>query len=248
MIKLALVGYGKMGKMIELALSGAERSLLNPDEFELIGKYDVINPPRGHLKEKPDVAIEFSTPGTVIDNIDFLASKGINIVCGTTGWYDNIDKVKKIVKKNNIGFIYASNFAVGVNIFFEVVKHAAELINKYPQYNIEVEEIHHTQKLDKPSGTALRIAEYLLGKINRKNSITNDKDDLMNTELNIISKRIENIVGIHKVIFESGADTITLEHNAKSRRGFAEGALLAAKFIHNKKGFYKFEDIFNNLI
>lgn len=240
MIKLALVGYGKMGKMIE--------SLLTPGEFELIGKYDVINPPRQHLKEKPDVAIEFSAPDAVIDNIDFLASKGVNIVCGTTGWYDNSEEVKKIVKKNNIGFIYASNFAVGVNIFFEVVQYAAELINKYPQYNVEVEEIHHTQKLDKPSGTALRIAEYLLQKINRKKSITNDKNDSMTTELNIISKRIENIVGIHKVMFESGADTITLQHDAKSRQGFAEGALLAARFIHNKKGFYKFEDIFNNLI
>ncbi len=240
MIKLALVGYGKMGKMIE--------SLINLGEFELVGSYDVINPPREHLTGKADVAIEFSTPASVIDNIEFLSSKGINIVCGTTGWYDKAETIKEIIEKNKTGFIYASNFSIGVNIFFNIVKHAAALINKYEQYNTLIEETHHTQKLDKPSGTALRIAEYLVEKIKDKHSIVNDKTDLMKNELNIISKRIENAVGNHRVIFESSADTITLEHNAKSRIGFAEGALLAAKFIHNKKGFYKFEDIFENLI
>jgi 4-hydroxy-tetrahydrodipicolinate reductase len=228
-----------MGKMTE--------SLINPGEFEIIGKYDIINPVNEHLRGKPDVAIEFSTPSTVIENIEFLAKKGINVVCGTTGWYDKIDEVKKIIKKNNTGFVYASNFSVGVNIFFQIAKYAAEIINKYGQYNISVEETHHTQKLDKPSGTALRIAEYLTEKIKRKKTITNDRTDLLESELNIISKRIENVVGNHKIFFSSQSDTITLEHNANSRRGFAEGALLAAKFIHNKKGFYKFDDIFNNL-
>ncbi len=239
MISLALVGYGKMGKMIE--------SLINPAEFTLAGKYDIDNPANEHLTGNVDVAIEFSTPATVIENIEFLSSKGINIVCGTTGWYDKAADVKRIIEKNNTGFIYASNFSVGVNIFFQIVKQAAELIDKYEQYGVNVEETHHTQKLDKPSGTAIRISEYLLEKISRKSTITNDKPDLNTDELNIISKRIENEVGRHKVIFESQSDTITLEHDAKSRRGFAEGALLAAKFIHNKKGFYKFEDIFNNL-
>lgn len=239
MISLALVGYGKMGKMIE--------SLINPAEFNLTAKYDIDNPVRDHLKNKIEVAIEFSTPASVIENIEFLSSKGINIVCGTTGWYDSAEEVKKIIEKNKTGFIYASNFSVGVNIFFQVVKKAAELIDKYKQYGIDVEETHHTQKLDKPSGTAIRISEYLLEKIERKSKITNDKADLSPAELNIISKRIENEVGRHKVIFDSESDTIALEHNAKSRRGFAEGALLAAKFIHNKKGFYKFEDIFTNL-
>ena len=228
-----------MGKMIE--------SLINPAEFTLAGKYDIDNPAKEHLNGNVEVAIEFSTPQTVIENIEFLSSKGINIVCGTTGWYDKASEVKKIIEKNNTGFIYASNFSVGVNIFFQIVKQAAELIDKYEQYDINVEEIHHTQKLDKPSGTAIRISEYLLEKIRRKSAITNDKPNLNANDLNIISKRIENEVGRHKVVFDSESDTITLEHNAKSRRGFAEGALLAAKFIHNKKGFYKFEDIFNNL-
>lgn len=240
MIKLALVGYGKMGKMIE--------SLINPNDFELAGKYDVINPPQTHLKDKADVAIEFTTPATVIENIEFLSSKGINIVCGTTGWYNKADEVRSIIEKNNTGFVYASNFSVGVNIFFQITKYASALVEKFKQYDVSVEETHHTQKLDKPSGTAIRISEYILENFKMKNKITNDKTGLSENELNIISKRIENVVGNHKVIFESDADSIILEHNAKSRRGFAEGALLAAKFIHNKKGFYKFEDIFNNLI
>jgi 4-hydroxy-tetrahydrodipicolinate reductase len=240
MINLALVGYGKMGKMIE--------SLVNPDEFNLAGKYDVTNPVKEHLAGKPDVAIEFTTPATVIDNIEFLSSKGINIVCGTTGWYDKAGQVKKIIEKNGTGFIYASNFSVGVNLFFQIAKYSAAMIDKYKQYNVTVEETHHTQKLDKPSGTGIRIAEYLIENNTGKEKIVSDSANPAANELNIVSKRIENVVGNHRIIYDSPADTITLEHNAKSRLGFAEGALIAAKYIHNKKGFFKFEDIFTNLI
>lgn len=239
MINLALVGYGKMGKMIE--------SLINPNDFNLVGKFDVINPAAEHLKERTDVAIEFSTPQAVLGNIEFLSSKGINIVCGTTGWYDRADEVKKIIEKNGTGFIYASNFSVGVNIYFQVIKKAAELFDKFPQYEVRIEETHHTQKLDKPSGTAIRIADYLAEGIERKKQFSSDKPKPLSEEINIISKRIENVVGNHKTILDSPADTIIIEHNATSRTGFAEGALLAAKFINGKKGFFKFEDIFLNL-
>src|SRR5205085_4843470 len=149
------------------------------------------------------------------------------IVCGTTGWYDKTDKVKQIVSDYDIGFIYASNFSVGVNIFFEAAAYTAKLVNKFEQYDISIEETHHTQKLDKPSGTAIRIAEYLLENLDRKVQIVNDEPSPRNKDINIVSKRIENVVGNHKVIIDSIADTIILEHNAKSRRGFAEGALLA---------------------
>ncbi len=240
MIKLALVGYGKMGRMIE--------SLLKPGEFELVGTFDISNPPRTHLENIPDVAIEFTNPASVLDNIEFLASKGINIVCGTTGWYDKIDAVKEIVFKYKTGFVYASNFSVGVNLYFQIVKEAAVLLNKFNQYDAGIEETHHTQKLDKPSGTAIRIADYVLGSLGKKKSITNDNPNPSESELNIISKRITNVVGNHKLVFESDSDSIIIEHNAKSRRGFAEGAILAAKFINGKRGFFKFEDIFNNLI
>ena len=239
MINLALIGYGKMGKMIE--------SVIDPVEFKIVGIYDILNPPIEHLKDKPDVVIEFTEPRSVMDNIRFLADKKINIVCGTTGWYDKIDEVKKIIESNGIGMVYASNFSLGVNLFFQIVKYAANLIDKYPQYEITVGETHHTQKLDKPSGTAIRIAEYLIKEIARKDKHISDSVKSLSNEINILSHRRENVVGNHKVLFDSESDTIILEHNAKSRRGFAEGALLAARFIHNKKGFYKFEDVFNKI-
>ncbi|MCC7158306.1 MAG: 4-hydroxy-tetrahydrodipicolinate reductase [Ignavibacteria bacterium] len=239
MMNLALVGYGKMGKMIE--------SLLDPKEFKLTGTFDVTNPPKTHLSEVTDVAIEFTNPANVIGNIEFLASKGINIVCGTTGWYDKINVVKDIVSKYNTGFVFASNFSVGVNIYFKIIKEASKLFNNFGHYSVSIEETHHTQKLDKPSGTAISIAKYVIESLNRKEKYTNDSSDPSDNELNIVSKRIENIVGNHKLVFESQSDSIIIEHNAKSRRGFAEGALIAAKFINCKKGFFKFEDIFNNL-
>jgi len=240
MINIALVGYGKMGKMIE--------EIAPKEEFNISGKYDVINPVKEHLKNNTDVAIEFSTPASVIENIEFLSSKGIDVVCGTTGWYNKSDVVKDIIKKNGTGFIYASNFSVGVNIFFQMVKNAGKLINKYPQYEILIKETHHTRKLDKPSGTGIRTAEYLLEGISRKDSFTSDSAEPAFNEINIISERITDVVGKHEVEFESDADTISLIHNAKSRRGFAEGALLAAKYIKGKKGFFKFEDVFSELI
>lgn len=239
MINLALVGYGKMGKMIE--------SIAPSNEFNICGVYDVINPVTGHLKGNTDVAIEFSTPASVIENIEFLSKNGIDIVCGTTGWYNKAELVKEIIHKNGTGFIYASNFSVGVNIFFQIVKKTAVILNKYKQYNLEITETHHTQKLDKPSGTAIRTAEYLLEEIKRKEKFVNDAVLPAENELNIISKRIENVVGRHEVTFSSEADEISLVHNAKSRLGFAEGALLAAKFIKGKKGFYKFEDVFSEI-
>ena len=240
MISLAIVGFGKMGKEIE--------SVMDKNVFTLAGKYDIDNEIKSSLNTPVDVAIEFTSPKSVIDNIEFLASKKINIVCGTTGWYDNAQQVKEIIAKYDTGFIYASNFSIGVNIFFSIVKNAGNIINKFAHYEISAEETHHTQKLDKPSGTAIRTAEYLIEEINRKKKISSDKSEPLSEELNIISHREGSVVGNHKVIFNSQADTITIEHNAKSRRGFAEGALAAAKFIHGKKGFYRFEDIFNNLI
>ena len=130
MINLALICYGKMGKMIE--------SVTDPKEYQIVGIYDIANPPIEYLKDKPDVVIEFTEPRSVIDNIRFLAEKKINIVCGTTGWYDKIDDVKKIIEKKQVGFIYASNFSVGVNLFFQIVAYAAKLIEKYPQYDIGI--------------------------------------------------------------------------------------------------------------
>jgi 4-hydroxy-tetrahydrodipicolinate reductase len=241
-IKLAIVGYGKMGKEIE--------ALLDKDNFELLGKYDIDNKIQDNLKDTPDVALEFSTPSSLIENVKFLSGKNINIVCGTTGWYENLNTVKNIIEKNGTGFIYASNFSLGVNIFYEILKKAAGIINSFDVYDAAVNETHHNQKLDRPSGTALKLAELLAAGIERKKKIykpeMNQKPEP--SDLEVSSIRVGNIFGNHKVIFDSPADTIVLEHNAKSRRGFAEGALLAAKYIYKRKGFYKFEDIFKELI
>lgn len=241
MIKLAIVGYGKMGKEIE--------SILNSQELKLIGKYDINNTIQNHMKEIPDVAIEFSTPISMIPNLEFLSAKKVNIVCGTTGWYDKMDDVKKIVDREGIGFIYSSNFSLGVNIFFQLLKEAGKIINRFESYDIAVEETHHNQKLDKPSGTALKIADILINNVRRKNKISgSDRNEKITPNLlNVSSTRVGSVVGKHKVIIDSPSDTITLNHSAKSRRGFAEGALLAARFIHGKQGFYNFEDIFNNI-
>lgn len=240
MIKLAIVGYGKMGKEIE--------SIIDSSQFELVGKYDIDNRVQDNMKIRPDVALEFSTPSSLIPNIEFLASNKINIVCGTTGWYDKLKDVKNLVDKNGIGFIYASNFSLGVNIFYQIIKNAAGVINKFETYDAAVNETHHNQKLDRPSGTALNIANLLLEKLGRKKKLYKGDDKFTTSHLDVSSVRVGNVFGNHKVIFDSPADTILLEHNAKSRRGFAEGALLAAKYIHNKKGFYKFEEIFKELI
>ena len=239
MIKLSIVGYGKMGKEIE--------SVLDSNTFELTGKYDIDNKIQDKLKTVPDVAIEFSTPATVIGNIEFLASKGINVVCGTTGWYDKIDSVKEIINKYNTGFVYARNFSLGVNIFYKIIEYAAELIDKYNIYDAAIHETHHNRKLDRPSGTALKLADILLDKISKKKDLQKPQEKPKPDSIDISSSRVGNVFGNHKVIFDSIADTITIEHNAKTRRGFAEGALLAAKFIFNKKGFFEFEEIFSNL-
>ncbi len=242
MIKLVIVGYGKMGKEIE--------SVLDTKKFTLTGRYDIENPVQTHLTGKPDVAIEFTTPAAAVDNIKFLASKGINVVCGTTGWYNRMDEVKEAVTKNNTGLIFATNFSVGVNIFFQLVKGASQWLNSFEQYDVSIHEIHHNQKLDRPSGTSIKLAEILLAGITRKTGVNvNGQSERPRKELiELTSSRLGNIFGNHLVTIDSPSDTIKFEHSAKSRRGFAEGALLAAKFIHQLKGIFKFEEIFTNLI
>ena len=241
MIKIAIVGYGKMGKEIE--------SIVDSKELKVVGKYDIDNTIQNHMKEVPDVAIEFSTPISMMQNLEFLAKKKVNIVCGTTGWYDDMYKVKNIVEKEGIGFIYSSNFSLGVNIFFQLAKEAAKILNRFENYDVAIEEIHHNQKLDKPSGTALNLAQILIDTIHRKRTISppDYKGKINPGDLNVTSIRLGSVVGNHKIIADSSADTITIEHSAKSRRGFAEGALLAAKYINGRHGFYHFEDIFVNL-
>lgn len=172
-----------------------------------------------------DVAIDFTSKDVLLKNVEAVAKLGVNMVVGTTGWQEDLEKVKKIVEKNNIGFIYSPNFSVGVNIFFKMMDFAAKMFEKFPEYEAYGQEVHHKAKLDSPSGTALKIASKVKG-------------------LNFSSVRAGRNPGFHEVVFDSAADSITLSHQAHSRVGFAKGALVAAEFIKNKKGVYLFEDLF----
>ena len=226
-----------MGKAIEEIVSAVE----NLDIVLIIDKDNVNELTKENL-QKADVAIEFTTPKTAVQNIHTCVDAGIPVVVGTTGWYDNLEAVTEYVLANNGSIVHATNFSIGVNIFFEINKILAEIMRDQPQYDVAIVETHHTQKLDAPSGTAITLAERILSKLKTKNSWVNNKTSIKE-ELEIISHRIENVPGTHEVIYSSEADEIKLIHTARSRKGFAEGALLAAKWIQDKKGIFTMKDV-----
>ena len=246
-MKIALLGYGKMGKIIEKIATDRKH------EIVLTIDHDNLHDLTAENLQKADVAIEFSTPGTVLSNIKHCLNAGVPIVVGTTGWYDEIPALKQECQEGNKTIIYASNFSVGVNIFFHVNRVLAKLMNNYPYYDVQVEEIHHVQKLDSPSGTAITIAEGILENLDTKqkwvNVLTdsngNADDNIKAEELLIESHRIDSVPGTHTVIYDSEVDTIEFKHTAHNRNGFALGAVLAAEWIKDKKGFYSVEDMFD---
>ncbi len=247
-MKIALLGYGKMGKMIEqIALERKHEIVLKISQENL---YDLT---LANL-QKADVAIEFSTPHTVLNNIALCFEAGIPIVVGATGWYEKLADVKESCFTHNASLIYASNFSVGVNIFFYINKMLAKVMNRFPDYEVQVEEIHHTQKLDAPSGTAITIAESIIENIPVKEAWINvlsgqisDDSPVVITpnQLLIESHRIENVPGTHTVVYDSEVDTIEFKHTAHNRSGFALGAVLAAEWIKDRKGFFTAADLFN---
>jgi len=237
-MKIVLLGYGKMGKEIEkIALSRKHEIVLKVDE----------NNHHSVTKEKlaaADVAIEFSTPHTVEQNICKCFDAGLPIVVGTTGWYNNFDKIKEDCKKKDSTLFHATNFSIGVNLFFKVNKYLAELMNNYPDYDVSMEEIHHIHKLDKPSGTAITLANQVIGRLNRKTNWSIDpaaKED--DSTLFIEDKREGEVPGTHIIKYTSPIDDIEIMHKAHNRKGFALGAVMAAEFVHNKKGIYTMEDL-----
>ncbi len=235
-MKIALLGYGKMGKEIEkIAISRGH---------EIVLKINVDNAREltiDNLK-KADAAIEFSTPETAYSNIQKCFEANVPVVVGTTGWLHKMEEVKNSATRDGKGFFYASNFSIGVNVFFEINKKLAQLMAPYKEYSIEMEEIHHTQKLDAPSGTAITLAEGIIDNNSRKNKWVNDKTSADN-ELEIISKRIENIPGTHTVVYNSPIDEIYIRHKAHNRQGFALGAVVAAEFMKGKSGYYGMNDL-----
>lgn len=244
-MKIALLGYGKMGQIIEQhALDRGHEVVLKIDENNVDQK-TVEN------LQKADVAIDFSTPHSVLSNIRICFQAGLPIVVGTTGWYDKIDEIKLECEASNNSLLYASNFSVGVNVFFFVNEVLAKVMNRYPQYDVLVEEIHHTQKLDSPSGTAITISEGILDGLDRKtewvNELVGNGEEVIPkpSQLLIESHRIEEVPGTHTVIYSSEVDDIEFKHKAHGRAGFALGAVLAAEWIQGKKGFYSVKDMFD---
>ena len=239
-MKIVLLGYGKMGKEIEkIALSRKHEIILKVDE----------NNHSSITKEQlaaGDVAIEFSTPHTVEENIYKCFNAGLPIVVGTTGWYDNFDKITADCKKGNHALFHATNFSVGVNLFFKVNKYLAELMNNYPDYNVSMEEIHHIHKLDKPSGTAITLATQVIEKIDRKNKWAVGSDLRQNDNgdtLYIKDIREGEVPGTHILKYSSDIDDIEIMHKAHNRKGFALGAVMAAEFLNKKKGIYTMSDL-----
>lgn len=244
-MKIAILGYGKMGRIIEqFAIERGHEVVLkvNVDNLEDLSIPNL---------EKADVAIDFSTPDSALSNIEICFAAHLPIVVGTTGWYGHLQEVKNKCEESNNTLLYASNFSIGVNVFFFVNKVLAKIMNRCPQYEVQVEEIHHTEKLDSPSGTAMTIAEGIISELDRKNEWTNELigsgEELIPKpdQLLIESHRIEDVPGTHTVIYSSEVDDIEFKHKAHSRAGFALGAVMAAEWLENKNGFFNITDMFD---
>jgi 4-hydroxy-tetrahydrodipicolinate reductase len=230
-IGLAIVGYGKMGRLIE--------QLAPEYGFDVRAKFDARNNPRGQALSLEalrgvDAAVEFSSPDAAPENIRRLATLGINSIVGTTGWFDHLPSVREAVAKSGTGLVWAPNFSVGVNLFFEAVAHTAALFAKHADYEAWGWEIHHSAKKDAPSGTLKKLTEEMQARG-------------FNRTVSLSSNRAGAHPGTHEIGFDSAADTITLRHTARSREGFARGALRAARWIVGKKGFFEFKEILGDL-
>ena len=235
-MNIALIGYGKMGKAIEeIAFERGHTIVLkiNDENLEDFTKENVA---------KADVAIEFTSPHSAFDNIKKILGYSVPAVCGSTGWTERINEINNYCQQQNGSFLYASNFSVGVNIFFELNKRLAALMAPHAEYNISMEEIHHTQKKDAPSGTAITLAEQVLEQIPRKTKWVNEESS-DTSELSIISKREDPAPGTHSIKYFSSIDDIEIIHTAHNRKGFALGAVLAAEFIKDKKGIFSMKEV-----
>lgn len=235
-MNIAILGYGKMGREIE------KISLERNHKIPLIIDIDNQSELTTENLSSIDVAIDFSIPESAWSNIMCCFDANTPIVSGTTGWLDKFDKLISICKEKGQTFFHASNFSLGVNIFFQLNKKLAGLMNSYSDYDISIEEIHHTQKLDAPSGTAIKLADDIISVLDRKNKWElNKASEIDSIEITAIRK--ENITGIHTITYDSPMDFIEIKHSAKSRKGFALGAILAAEFIKDKKGYFTMNDL-----
>lgn len=231
-MKIALLGYGKMGKVIErIALERGHEIVLKKDEFNT---YDGLS--------TADVAIDFSVPTAAVDNISNCFHANVPVVSGTTGWLEHFDEMTALCNEKQGGFISSSNFSLGVNIFFELNEYLAKIMSQFDSYKVSMEEIHHTQKLDAPSGTAISLAK---GVIENSNYANWTLEDAKQGEIHIEAKRIGDVPGTHTVTYDSIVDSIELKHTAHNREGFALGAVIAAEWLAGKTGIYSMKDVLN---
>lgn len=235
-MNIAIIGYGKMGREIEKICRERGHNIVCTIDVNEEAKFE------SDEFKSADVAIEFSSPESALNNYKRAFAANVPIVSGTTGWLDDIKVVRKACEEDGQTFFYASNFSLGVNILFAVNKYLANIMNDFPQYEVHVDETHHIHKLDAPSGTALTIAEGILQAIERKNQWKLDEQS-STEDLRINAFRKGEAPGIHTIKYESEVDSITLSHSAKSRKGFALGAVVAAEFTAHKKGFLGMEDL-----
>lgn len=235
-MKLALIGYGKMGREIEQIAKSRGHEIVSIIDVNNLADFE------SDAFKSADVAIEFTRPDAALENYRRAFKSGVAVVAGTTGWLDHIDEIRNACENEGKTFFYASNFSLGVNIFFALNKYLAKIMNGFTDYDVKMKEIHHIHKLDEPSGTAITLAEGVLENIDRKNNWTIDtpKDS---SELFIEAIREGEVPGYHSIIYESEVDTITITHDAKSRKGFALGAVVAAEFTCGKKGFLTMSDM-----
>jgi 4-hydroxy-tetrahydrodipicolinate reductase len=237
-MNLTLIGYGQMGHEIEkLALERGHTIALIIDE----NNQDRLS--ASNLKGT-DVAIEFTQPQSAVNNYKKCFKAGVPVVSGTTGWLDELNEVIKDCEANNTAFFYASNFSLGVNLFFQLNRQLAKLMQPFNNYKVMMNEIHHTRKLDAPSGTAITLAEGVMAEIPEINAWKN-QEDVNENELPILSFREGDVPGTHEVIYDSAIDRVSIKHEAKSRKGFALGAVIAAEFLKGKNGFFGMNDLLN---
>jgi 4-hydroxy-tetrahydrodipicolinate reductase len=241
-MRLAIVGYGKMGKEIE--------RLANDRGWSIDIRVDVDTPPVTKAqRDNVDVVIHFAAAKSIVSDLTPWAEAHKPIVVGTTGWQDQLKIIEAMVKNNQIGLIYASNFSLGVNIFFHLVKTAAQMMDKFDDYDVFIQEIHHKNKIDSPSGTALTMGQIVLEHLRRKKELLTETshNKIRAEQLHVSSTRSGAVIGTHTLAFDSAADTIELKHTAKNRSGLALGSLVAAEWIQNKKGLFTMDDAFQDI-
>ena len=247
-MKVALIGYGKMGREVErIALQRGHTISGRVDPETPDAKHPLIS---ASSLGAADVGIEFTNPGAVLENIRLLAALKTPVVVGTTGWTQHLSQVEEWVGNSDIGLVYAPNFSLGVNLFYHIIARAAGLFQPFNDYDVSLSEAHHRQKQDSPSGTAKKLIEIIRTKFPRKKRVVTDSLNraIEEDELHVTSLRAGHLPGVHSVIFDSPSDTIELTHTVRSRAGFASGAVLAAEWIRDRKGLFTFEQVLTDML